>query len=109
MRRELSDEEEKSLLEKYYHQHQAKIEKMVKEALEDNSIAVIVDCHSFPSEPFPYEKPSKFKRPNICIGADTYHTPLWLRDLTDLPSLRVHTSHHPHRSQAAVEHTYETP
>src|SRR5690554_5947561 len=65
LRRELSDEEEKSLLDKYYHQHQAKVEKRVEEALKDNSIAVIVDCHSFPSGPFPYEKPSKFKRPDI--------------------------------------------
>jgi N-formylglutamate amidohydrolase len=83
LRRELSGEEKKSLLDKYYHQHQAKVEKRVEEALEDNSIAVIVDCHSFPSEPFPYEKLSKYKRPDICIGADfSHHTPEWLRNLT---------------------------
>ncbi|MDD3791370.1 MAG: N-formylglutamate amidohydrolase [Sphaerochaetaceae bacterium] len=83
LRRELFEEEKKSLLERYYHQHRAKVEKRVEEALDDSSIAVIVDCHSFPSEPFPYEKPSRFKRPDICIGADfSHHTAEWLRNLT---------------------------
>ncbi len=83
LRRELSKEEEKRLLDRHYHQHQIKVGNRVEEALEDNSIAVIVDCHSFPSEPFPYEKPSKYERPDICIGANfLHHTPEWLRDLT---------------------------
>ncbi len=35
----------------------------------------MVDCHSFPSEPLPYEVVQDVHRPDICIGTDDFHTP----------------------------------
>ncbi|MFY9944068.1 MAG: N-formylglutamate amidohydrolase [Desulfobacterales bacterium] len=36
---------------------------------------MIIDCHSFPSVPLPYEDDQEPVRPDICIGTDSYHTP----------------------------------
>ena len=36
---------------------------------------LVVDCHSFPSSPLPYERgPGAHVRPDICIGTDAFHT-----------------------------------
>jgi len=43
------------------------------------ALRVIVDCHSFPDIPLPYEE-DKSPRPDICIGTDEFHTP---EELTD--------------------------
>src|SRR5262249_46588090 len=37
--------------------------------------ALVVDCHSFPSVPLPYEPDQRLQRPEICIGTDSYHSP----------------------------------
>jgi N-formylglutamate deformylase len=39
---------------------------------------LIIDCHSFPSKPLPYESDQSIDRPDICIGADPFHTPTGL-------------------------------
>ena len=41
---------------------------------------LILDGHSFPRDPLPYEVDSSLARPEICIGTDAYHIPAWLRD-----------------------------
>jgi N-formylglutamate amidohydrolase len=41
----------------------------------------LIDGHSFPSRPLPYEAEQSPGRPEICVGTDPYHTPSWLRDL----------------------------
>ena len=45
---------------------------MVDSCLEQHDQCLIIDCHSFPAQPLPYE--SDKNRPDICIGTDTYHT-----------------------------------
>ena len=40
----------------------------------------MIDCHSFPSRPLPYELNQAPERPQICIGTDVFHTPSWLSD-----------------------------
>ena len=42
-------------------------------------IAFIVDCHSFPNIPFPWENDVS-ERPDICIGTTDSHTPLEIID-----------------------------
>jgi N-formylglutamate amidohydrolase len=41
---------------------------------------LVVDCHSFPSFPLPYELDQSPDRPDICIGTDAFHTPAKLAD-----------------------------
>ena len=40
----------------------------------------MVDAHSFPSRPLPYEDDQHLDRPDICVGTDPFHTPPHLRD-----------------------------
>lgn len=41
---------------------------------------IIIDVHSYPSQPLPYELHATGNRPAICLGVDDFHTPQWLRD-----------------------------
>lgn len=41
---------------------------------------MIIDCHSFPSTPLPYEEDQNPDRPEICIGTDSFHTSSWLEE-----------------------------
>jgi N-formylglutamate deformylase len=40
--------------------------------------AMIIDVHSYPSAPLPYELHADGSRPAICLGTDRAHTPGWL-------------------------------
>lgn len=40
--------------------------------------AVILDLHSYPVDPLPYELYPDDERPVICLGTDDHHTPAWL-------------------------------
>ena len=66
------------LISKYYKPHHERLTNMVEECLKLNSKCLIVDCHSFPKKPLPYELNQQPIRAEICIGTDAYHTPDWL-------------------------------
>lgn len=68
-------EETKHILEKIYTDYHDSLSGLVDSALVKNNLALIVDCHSFPSVPRVYEPDQKMDRPDICIGTDDYHTP----------------------------------
>jgi N-formylglutamate amidohydrolase len=36
---------------------------------------LVLDAHSFPSSPLPYEMDQQSDRPEICVGTDEFHTP----------------------------------
>jgi N-formylglutamate deformylase len=61
-----------ALIDSYYHPHHNKLTRMVDDCLEQHDQCLIIDCHSFPAQPLPYELDKN--RPDICIGTDTYHT-----------------------------------
>lgn len=80
LRRPLSQSERTALLDRFYHPHHASLAEAVTLTLESSGSALVIDCHSFPKKPFPFEPELGHDRPEICLGTDALHTPAWLRD-----------------------------
>lgn len=80
LRRVLSEEEREELLATYYRPHHLLLQQRVDEALGSTGRALVIDCHSFPSERLPYEIGGDGPRAEICIGTDSFHTPTNLCD-----------------------------
>lgn len=66
--------ERQRLLDTYYRPHHAELERHTERALREHNKAVVIDCHSYPRQPFPFENPSA-ARPELCLGTDPFHTP----------------------------------
>jgi len=73
--RSLSHEKEEQILLRWYDPHQNALKEKTSENLDRCGVCLIVDCHSFHASPLPYERDKRNNRPDICIGADPFHTP----------------------------------
>lgn len=73
-----TNSERETLINRYYRPHHLKFEKNVSASLHRYGKCLIIDCHSFPSAPLPYEDDQRKNRPDICIGIDELHTPVSL-------------------------------
>ena len=62
------------LINKFYKTHHENFTKIVDDKLKQNNKVLIIDCHSFPKYPLPYELNQSIDRPEICIGTDDFHT-----------------------------------
>ena len=62
------------LINKFYKIHHENFTKIVDNKLNENNKVLIIDCHSFPKHPLPYELNQGMDRPEICIGTDNFHT-----------------------------------
>tara|TARA_R110000787_G_scaffold947_1_gene3470 strand:- start:5396 stop:6325 length:930 start_codon:yes stop_codon:yes gene_type:complete len=80
IRRTLSEEERNKLLDLYYHPHHKALDVAVQASLDCHNGCLLIDCHSFPDQPFPVEK-DEAKRPDICLGTTNSNTP---RELVQL-------------------------
>ena len=80
LRRLLHGNEHSNLLTSWYRPHHKTLCDAVDRALAYNDQAIVIDGHSFPSFALPYEVDQSAKRPQICIGADEFHTPTTLVD-----------------------------
>jgi N-formylglutamate deformylase len=67
--------ERQNLLTTYYVPHHAALESAVATAVDLHGCCTILDVHSFPSRPLPYELDQAQDRPDICVGTDSFHTP----------------------------------
>jgi N-formylglutamate amidohydrolase len=76
-----SNRERRDLLERFYRPHHRELTAAVDRALTQHGRCLVIDAHSFPARPLPYELDQDPNRPDICIGTDSYHTPEWLKDL----------------------------
>jgi len=74
LRKEPTISERNQLLSEYYYPHHEALEKEVEEVLKKYDHCIIIDCHTFPSKPLPYEQNQSPDRPDICIGTDNCHT-----------------------------------
>jgi N-formylglutamate amidohydrolase len=81
LRQPPSPEERKAKLAQYYHPHHQTLTRAVNEALTSSGSCLVIDCHSFPQVPLPYELNRNLVRPDICIGTDSFHTPRALEDV----------------------------
>lgn len=79
LRRELSAGVRTALLDAYYRPHHAHLSAMVSDCIDRHGRCLVIDCHSFPHRPLPYEPVQDLIRPDICIGTDGYHTPEGLK------------------------------
>ena len=68
------------LINKFYKTHHEDFTKIVDAELKQNNKVLIIDCHSFPKYPLPYELNQEMDRPEICIGTDNFHTSEKLRN-----------------------------
>ena len=75
-----SAQERLHLIATYYEPHHRRLSEAVAHALDVHKHCLILDCHSFPSKPLPYEFDQSPVRPDICIGTDEVHTPAWLTE-----------------------------
>ena len=73
--------ERSDLVNRFYVPHHAALCDAVDSALKYRGHCLVVDCHSFPSQPLPYEHDQSSDRPQVCLGTDSTHTPEWLVDL----------------------------
>jgi len=76
--RDISEVDRSALIDSYYHPHHSALTCMVDDCLKQHNQCLIIDCHSFPAQPLPYE--NDMNRPDICIGTDPYHTSTSLKD-----------------------------
>lgn len=75
MRRALTNEERRDLLEMYYHPHHEAFTRATHTELRGSGRALIIDAHSFPDVPWKIEPDRTSPRPDFCIGTDSFHTP----------------------------------
>lgn len=75
LRKDLPAREKEEMLSTYFRPYQEALRNEVQKMLERFERCLIIDCHSFPSKPLPYELDQSISRPNICIGTDPFHTP----------------------------------
>lgn len=75
LKRELLAQEKRDLITRYYETHHQTLLAEVKNELEKDGKALIVDCHSFPNQPLPCDRDQSVPRPDFCIGTDSFHTP----------------------------------
>jgi N-formylglutamate amidohydrolase len=71
---------EKALLDAYFTPYAAAMTDCVQDRLDAAGRAVVIDVHSYPSTPLPYEMHGDGPRPAVCLGTDPFHTPRWLLD-----------------------------
>ena len=73
--RKASSELRRRRVSELYRPYHAALDGLVGGVLEAAGECLVIDCHSFPTEPLPSEIDQAPDRPDICIGTDPVHTP----------------------------------
>jgi N-formylglutamate deformylase len=71
------------LLAEHFHPYAAAVTELVAGRLAATGRAIVLDVHSYPSLPLPYELHAGGARPAVCLGVDDFHTPHWLREAAE--------------------------
>ena len=78
--RELLDGERDALLDTYFFPYHVDLARLVDERLATDARCLLLDCHSFATQPLASEPDQTPGRPDVCIGTDAFHTPATLVD-----------------------------
>ena len=68
-------DERDSLIARFFEPYAAAMAQLVRERLAAVGKVTIIDVHSFPNKAKRYELHKSDARPELCIGADDFHTP----------------------------------
>jgi N-formylglutamate amidohydrolase len=68
-------EADRSALMAYFSAYSTAVADLVERTLDRHGRAVILDVHSYPRRPSPYELHGDERRPELCVGVDPFHTP----------------------------------
>ena len=68
-------DERDALIRRFCLPHHKRLNEAAEHEFQQHGAALVLDCHSFPSAPLPYELDQDPNRPDICFGTDEYHTP----------------------------------
>lgn len=79
--RRISENRREELMKRFYDPYHLELEQKVQMLLDTYGKCLILDGHSFPQVPLPFEFDRNPDRPDICIGTSDYHTP---RELCDV-------------------------
>ncbi|MFD6417881.1 N-formylglutamate amidohydrolase [Streptomyces sp. NPDC060194] len=64
-----------ALVGTYFEPYAEAVARAVDERLAACGRAVVLDVHSYPTRPLPYELHGTGERPPVCLGTDAFHTP----------------------------------
>ncbi|OGZ33550.1 MAG: hypothetical protein A2Y98_01285 [Candidatus Portnoybacteria bacterium RBG_19FT_COMBO_36_7] len=79
--REIDEARKQKLLTQIYQPYHQALTKLTNDCLLQFNKCLILDCHSFPSEPRSYESDRNKDRPDICLGTDEFHTSEELKNI----------------------------
>jgi N-formylglutamate amidohydrolase len=68
------------LVDRVYRPWHLALAGLVDEALGSADACLVLDCHSFGTEPLPSEADRAPGRPDVCVGTDAFHTPAVLAE-----------------------------
>jgi N-formylglutamate amidohydrolase len=75
LRHPIENKDRQTLIDDWYDPHHHKLINLTQQLLDKYNQVLLIDAHSFPSVPLPYEPDQELNRPQICIGTDSFHTP----------------------------------
>ncbi|WP_030743427.1 N-formylglutamate amidohydrolase [Streptomyces sp. NRRL S-31] len=70
-----ADTDPEPLLARYFRPYASAMAEAVAGRLAATGRAVVIDVHSYPAAPLPYELHGSGPRPPVCLGTDAFHTP----------------------------------
>lgn len=96
--RDIDTERDLRLIEGHFHPYANSLALLIRQVLTANNQVTIIDVHSYRIREHTNSINKGQRRPPVCIGVDSFHTPQWLRNLalTSFTSLGEHVINEPY-------------
>lgn len=63
------------LIDQFFRPYASALSSLTTTLLERHARVLVLDIHSYPENPLPYELHKNEQRPEVCLGVDDWHTP----------------------------------